>query len=182
MTIEVIHAKLARAQEHVDAFNEERQEWIQSQSSGLNDQWVNEYTQSFTVHGLGQPPIRLSILIGDFAHNVRSALDHLIFDLWLSHSGRPSDAEMRRIQMPIELTRESFDSARQRALSGPQSDGKCPSGLRLRDSLDRDAHPIFLGFIRSGWEPSVEVPVWAARSGHAECVCPPNHRRTRPAA
>ncbi len=32
------------------------------------------------------------------------------------------------------------------AVLGRQSDGKCPSGLRLKDSLDRDAHPIFLGF------------------------------------
>ena len=36
------------------------------------------------------------------------------------------------------------------AVLGRPSDGRCPSGLRLKDSLDRDAPTIFLGFTRSG--------------------------------
>jgi hypothetical protein len=49
------------------------------------------------VESLREPPLRLGVLMGDFVHNLRSALDHLVWQLALTNAAEPST----RLQFPI---------------------------------------------------------------------------------
>src|SRR6266511_2429033 len=63
------------------------------------------------------PTIEWGVRIGDCLHNLRSALDHVVWQLALLHLQRqPTDKEARRIQFPIEHIPERFEGARVRPL------------------------------------------------------------------
>lgn len=115
---EGVRAKLDRAEEHLATFNDERRIWLASHAPRIKRRWANEYTEAFAAHDIQQPPVRLSVLIGDFAHNVRSALDHLIFALWTTNSGPPIGDDARKAQFPLELSNDRFKQRRRSALDG----------------------------------------------------------------
>ena len=67
------------------------------------------------VVSVAPPPLRLGVLVGEFAHNLRSALDQLVWSLALARVEEPSD----RLQFPI------YDT--------PPNDWRSVAGDRLRD-------------------------------------------------
>src|SRR4051812_15728053 len=52
------------------------------------------------VEPVEPPPLRLGVLMGEFIHNLRSALDHLVWQLALTTTDSPSD----RLQFSIYTT------------------------------------------------------------------------------
>lgn len=64
--------------------------------------------------------IRIGVLLGDVAHNLRSALDHLAFQLALrNNDGHLTAAQERRVQFPIEDEPAAFE----RRCAGPRAAG-----------------------------------------------------------
>lgn len=51
-----------------------------------------------------EPPVRLGVMVGEVAHNLRSALDHLIWQLVLAGGEKPGRAN----QFPIYVTESDF--------------------------------------------------------------------------
>jgi hypothetical protein len=45
----------------------------------------------FRVHTAAEPPTRIGLLIGDCLHNLRSGLDHLVWQLILQSGGSPDE-------------------------------------------------------------------------------------------
>lgn len=58
---------------------------------------------------LGPLPIEWSLILGDALHNMRSALDSLVYRLSVAHLGVPTDREVRRIGFPIVDSDDEFD-------------------------------------------------------------------------
>src|SRR5271166_256514 len=54
-----------------------------------------------------KPPEELSLVVGDCLFNLRSALDHLVWQLVLSNKGTPTDRHL----FPISKNREAFNDA-----------------------------------------------------------------------
>jgi hypothetical protein len=75
-----VHAKIDRGYEHLDALDEEIQTWLRRHPYGLRTQVQDKGRRHVGFLEIyGQPDsTRLGLLIGDCAHNFRSALDHLI--------------------------------------------------------------------------------------------------------
>lgn len=71
-------AKIARAEYHLTELNDELGLWINRSPYGLiKHRGDKPDAFYFELHRLGQPPIALGIIFGDYVHNLRSALDHL---------------------------------------------------------------------------------------------------------
>lgn len=99
-------AKLARAERHLSELAAaERRFWEES---------GNDYGATVTtepgpdgrpwayqrLHEPPQPPTRLALIAGDAVHNIRSALDHLVFALVLANPDHP-DPPTRQNEFPI---------------------------------------------------------------------------------
>ena len=92
-----VGAKLDRAQFHCDAINTDAQEYTEVYLPdtirerltrfplySLNDDWQPILWDHVTL-----PPLQWGVVLGEFAHDTRSALDQLIWSLVLAHGGSP---------------------------------------------------------------------------------------------
>jgi hypothetical protein len=95
--------RLERASEHMENLNAELQWWPKGDSYRFvveADRNRGEYI--VWVRLLREPSARLGVLIGDCLHNLRSALDNLIYDLVISYHGTPPPFEfVEHSEFPI---------------------------------------------------------------------------------
>jgi hypothetical protein len=102
----------------------------------------NPKTSELVLRGRSTEPVPVlfGVMAGDAAHNMRSALDHLAWQLALLTSVEPFD----KTQFPIALTPEAFESSRRRMLrdidprhqsvmEGVQPYSRTDEGMALRD-------------------------------------------------
>lgn len=117
-------AKIERANEHLRVLDAETAAFYEGTGTDGKPYVVesefrpesSEYV--FSINPKEEPPLRLGILLGDFAHNLRSALDHLICQLALLNG--PTDCSTT--QFPI-----CFDGpARFKELAGNWLKGVSP--------------------------------------------------------
>jgi hypothetical protein len=75
--------KLDRAEEHLHALDDEILAYLDSQPFKIvvNVQPSDPSTVLIEFHVTTQPPERLSVILGDCIHNLRSSLDHIACDL-----------------------------------------------------------------------------------------------------
>ena len=82
--------KLDRANEHLDAFEAEMGRYLDSDIYML----VRDDKADGTVFHLWikeEPPPRLSVILGDCVHNLRSSLDHIAWQLVLANGQTPGE-------------------------------------------------------------------------------------------
>lgn len=94
------HAELkaARALEHLEAAKLELESYYQAGAYSIHKDEKPEVDRSFISIAVKPPSDRLHLIIGDFAHNLRSALDHVIYSLAVVSGKRlPSN----RTQWPV---------------------------------------------------------------------------------
>ena len=105
--LEGVRAKLDRAAEHLTVLDEETAAFFESKPYVVEAEFdadVTEYV--FYITPTRQPPLRLGLLLGDCAHNLRSALDHLTCALAVLDTGGTATCE--RTQFPICSSEGNF--------------------------------------------------------------------------
>ena len=111
-------AKYDRAKEQFDEFLGEVDAWFNSDpephfSRGYFDTKNWEWVERFQIRE--HPPARLGVLLGDSIHNLRSALDHLIWQVTILDGATPDDAT----QFPIaSKSKSQFDRMADRRIPG----------------------------------------------------------------
>jgi hypothetical protein len=92
-------AKLKRADSHYASLQDEIGAFLQRQPYTMRlDVDCKRGRYGLYVNGVREPPpLALSVIVGDFIHNLRSALDHLAWQLVLFSGNAPGD----RTQFPI---------------------------------------------------------------------------------
>ena len=111
-------AKYDRAKEQFDEFLAESDAWFNKDpephfSRGYFDTKTWEWVERFQIRE--EPPARLGVLIGDTVHNLRSALDHLMWQVTLLDGGTPNDST----QFPIaSKSKAQFDRMANRRIPG----------------------------------------------------------------
>lgn len=96
--LQTCYGRLRRAEEHLEAFNQEMDGWAKSNAYDIIQEPNadrTEYVYRAKVPS-GFPP-HLSVILSDCLHNLRASLDHLVFQL----AGRPTGKKARRVAFPI---------------------------------------------------------------------------------
>lgn len=106
--------KLQRAEHLFSEFSNIVSEYFLSNPAQLEQILTSEQQIEAYLHIHKQPPVVLASLFGEIIHNLRSALDSLVYILILQEilkfEIKLSDYCRRRIQFPIEIEQEDFKS------------------------------------------------------------------------
>jgi hypothetical protein len=78
------------------------------------------YTEFRLLKDAEIPPDAIGLLAGDVAHNLRSALDHLAFQLWLNSSLRTGDG--KHVYFPTFASAEKYKTSDGRKVEGMTED------------------------------------------------------------
>jgi hypothetical protein len=110
------HLKFHRAQEHLSVFDMAAQWWLQSQPHRVTEEVDAEAgVKQVVVIADEQPPMRLSLILGDAIQNWRAVLDHMVVELATEEYGEtlPNEIE-KNLAFPITTSKENFRDARKR--------------------------------------------------------------------
>jgi hypothetical protein len=109
-----VHAKLDRGYEHLEALHAEVITWIHRYPYGLRHETNDEGREHIGILDIYREPdsARFGLLIGDCAHNFRSALDHLVFTVARDRLG-PADLEAveEKLSFPLTTTPDNWNNA-----------------------------------------------------------------------
>jgi hypothetical protein len=121
VTLHGVWAKLDRADEHLKTLAGEISAFIgrDPQPFGFSVPYLNPETGWHIVYGIVEekPPERLGVILGDVLHNVRSALDHLVWQLVLLNGGEPKGGA-RGNAFPIAMKCDQWKTAQGQHLAG----------------------------------------------------------------
>jgi hypothetical protein len=180
-----VRTKLDRAQEHVNQLLGE----VDAFADNNSYVFVPDHNADLTEHYLHLrlrdpfPGERWGAILGDAAHNLRSALDHLVYAVAIHESGREQPPEHSRLMFPVLDPPKPLPIGKVRTLSGPVQAAiqtAQPDPTRLVDSplwtLDQldiaDKHRVIHVALAHGdyssfsIKPSIPcnfVPKWNAR-------------------
>lgn len=172
--------KIRRAEEHAKTISDEIIAWEKANPYVLtknNDPQGRFY--SITAHLEPAPDWdRWSLVFGDCIHNLRSALDHLIFAVAVSQTKANTPDDERVLQFPIADTPEKFASQASRIKSLSEAVKTSIEGLQpfkrghqllppllalVRDFDNSDKHRLLN--IAASWQ----------HEGKAQIECPSGH-------
>lgn len=94
-----VWAKFDRAANHLDALNNEIAAYRRSRPYNLIRQ--PDVDVARYVARIKPPPVEIQILIGDAIYNMRSALDHLAWELVLENGGKPVIGARNSTRFPV---------------------------------------------------------------------------------
>lgn len=113
MPFESARLKTRRAHNHLIALEECVKRFVQSEAYSIyseKDTHTREHIVFLKVEKT--PPVEeWAAVAGDVVHNLRSALDHIVWELSIRHSGRPTlpvTGDWKRIEFPIIRDRDYF--------------------------------------------------------------------------
>jgi hypothetical protein len=151
--MESVDAKMVRAHENIEALNREINDWFSTIKINIilkttPDQslpWLVIYASDYI------PPVRLSVLVGECVHNMRSAVDNLICGL--ARTLKPT-CKCRDLAFPLSRDLEDWNEKSEKALKGiapeakeiiknlqPWSDTVIPNPLLILNKLSNiDKH------------------------------------------
>src|SRR5206468_1285965 len=101
-------AKLARSSELLGQLQEDIAAFVNSTPYALSEQ-VRDDEVLYELRLTREPPLELAVVAGELAHDVRSALDHLAWDLVERNGANPT----RDTSFPIQRERDDQAFARQ---------------------------------------------------------------------
>jgi hypothetical protein len=107
-------AKLARADQHLDALSRDTDRWGENDPLRITRQSNPDGSEHiFRVRYKIRPPVwRWAILLGDALFNLRGALDHVVYALAIGHTGKNPPDDEDKLAFPICSAPKFFDGQR----------------------------------------------------------------------
>jgi hypothetical protein len=103
--------RLERASQNLQSLEAEVQRWLGSHPYGFIQEFDAQRSEyAIRVVAFERPPANVSFLISECLHNLRSALDNLVYDLALAHNGGnplPTKVE-EKVAFPIFDSEKGF--------------------------------------------------------------------------
>lgn len=110
LLLQSVDIKIGRARNHLGDLIRETDEFIRSKPYEVTrHSEPDRKTETFHFQATETPPPVLSAITGDFLHNCRSALDHLVFAAWVAHSGQPNSRQLRSLGFPVAADLRDFN-------------------------------------------------------------------------
>jgi hypothetical protein len=119
-----VRAKLARSQEHAQTVHNEIMAWIDRKPYGITKEVNADSTRYSIVLRENEPaPLqRWTLILADALHNLRTALDYLVYTIAVAESGQDPPPCERSLQFPIADSLAEFNEAVIRKRLGNISD------------------------------------------------------------
>jgi hypothetical protein len=114
VSLEGCYERIARARENLDGLNRDIAVYLDSEPAQTTLKAdIEDGRQVVEFEVLKDPPMRLSLMLGEVGYNLRAALDHLVFQLavW---NGAPNPDE-DRTQFPIFTNHAHYYGATRKA-------------------------------------------------------------------
>jgi hypothetical protein len=140
--LEAIFDRLARAEEHLETIKSELLSYYHSDPYSMSAKYEpdDDGATVTPTDGWVEPiPVRLNTLLGEFVHDLRSALDHLARQLVIQNGGKP--APNAEISFPILAKRPIAKKQGKNPLPNLGAGGASPEAREVID----DAQPYKLG-------------------------------------
>lgn len=96
--------KLKRAEQHLDSLLVESAKYVEAQPYRIFGKWQPDEGWGFHVRVVRQPSLGLGVILGDFVHNARSALDQTVWQLVRVTPAHPG----RHNSFPIVLSKAKW--------------------------------------------------------------------------
>jgi len=160
--------KLTRADEHLESLRTEIQWWAASHPYRITRE--RDEDSGFTVfyaEPFGEPPLKLSLIIGDILGNLRSCLDYLAQTLSVRGFGGPlSEGAERACHFPICESQKTFAEARRSVI--PRVEAAPLAAIeRLQPyhrGKDRESDPLAILKTLSDFDKHRRLPLIAQRA------------------
>ena len=125
MNLVGIHAKLRRAEHQIQKINDEADTLCKKVSQGIARDLCGDDEQVWSYRNeTPEAPVGWSILIGEILYNLRSTLDHLVWQLVLNNEQRPG----RHNEFPIAKDHQDWQREEIRTLKGVSQRHKAKIG------------------------------------------------------
>jgi hypothetical protein len=177
--------KLDRGKAHRDCLDKAVRQWVKRNCRAARrfDPQAGEHVVRALIPI--QPPPGLSLLIGDCAHNLRSALDHIAYRLATKYSEALADSQLKGIEFPVFSDPKKFSRKTRTGLPAPGS------GLAKLEHADPSVVPLVEAmqpYNGEKWEPLAilhdldridkhrELHVSVAKTDSVEIDCGDNAR------
>ena len=116
MNLVGIHAKLRRAEEQIQQITDEAHRLCNDVREGIVREVRDDVDEQVWIYRGPTPtvPVEWSVMIGEILYNIRSALDHLIWQLVLTNGLTPG----RHNEFPIAKDHKRWQQEKARVLKG----------------------------------------------------------------
>jgi hypothetical protein len=107
-----VELKIGRARLHGQTLRDSIEVWLNKKPLTATSEFIEgRFGYRLVVDQFGSPPLleHWALLVGDCVHNLRSALDNLVYGLARLKADPPSDP--RGIQFPIFTSKEAFEKS-----------------------------------------------------------------------
>ena len=120
LNLDSVNGKIQRAEHHNQFLSDEIAAWMAT-NSYTTRQVVSPNKKRFSIVAdlVGsEPPVKTwTLVVGDCLHNLRCALDHLVFAIAVHQSGTTSPPDEHRFQFPIADSHANFQKSVSRIVS-----------------------------------------------------------------
>lgn len=133
--------KIERAKDHLADLQTEVAQFLGSNPYGVVDQYDPEMGQNVVrARVSAQPPPRIAAIVGDLAHNLRSAWDYLARQLVLANHGTPSS----RTEFPIFWDPKAYKADFRRKVRGMSKEAvRLIDGMQPHVFPEPTRHPLY---------------------------------------
>lgn len=182
-----VEAKFARAKTHLETYRSELIHWRDGKPYRISPERSVDFTRYYLVLHVEKRPDLLgwTLIIGDCIHNLRCALEHLVYAIAVHESGQNPPPRGNRLAFPIADGPDVFrdDARRIAGLSGPvraaiesvqpynRTNPITPPALALlRDFANRDKHKLLELAFANQIEGTINYSLPAGRFGRGKVI------------
>ena len=143
MDVDGIVAKIERARHSLEDLRSEISSYCETKAAERRDEFSRgRRSWDFPQKGHGEPPVDWSVMVGEIAYNLRSSLDHLVWQLVIANGMTPSEDS----QFPIYLCPRKYGKAAKGRLKGVSA-VDCKRIRNLQPFVDQNDIGKYLWFL-----------------------------------
>lgn len=118
LQIDSVKAKLQHAEGYLNSIESEVKSWMNDHPYSIARQTNSDSTRYSLILQINKEPAlqRWSLVIGDIVHNLRCALDHLVYAIAIHESGQDPPPSGNKLMFPICDTSDLFRNESNRRL------------------------------------------------------------------
>ena len=180
-----VEAKIRRAETHLQAYRRELMLWRDRNPYSISKERNEDFTRFYVVLQVTESPNLedWTLIIGDCIHNLRSALEHLVYAIAVHESGQNPPPKEDRLAFPIVDKPTDFKEASRRiatlsddvraAIESVQPYNRThpivpPPLTLLREFEKTDKHKLLRLAFASQYQAEASLSIPDGRSGQGE--------------